>query len=135
MAVSGCAGSSRTDADFRLKAANTAETAASAVSTARIAVQAAGEGRVSGPYVSVLLGEAESDLLAAQSTFESRQPPGASADTVRERLGALLDEAADTLAEVRVEARRGEVRGLADHTGDLRETVDRLEGLEEELSS
>ncbi|QTA36707.1 hypothetical protein JHY03_69220 (plasmid) [Streptomyces sp. CA-256286] len=135
VAVSGCAGSSRTDEDYRRKAAHTAETAASVVSTARLAVEAAGRGRVTGPYVSVLLGEAESDLIAAQGTFESRQPPGAEADIVRERLGTLLDDAADTLAEARIEARRGEVSSLAKHTGDLRKAADRLESLETELSS
>ncbi|MFE0774272.1 hypothetical protein [Streptomyces sp. NPDC058861] len=133
--VAGCAGSSRTDEDYRRKAANTAETAASAVSTARLAVEAAGRGRLTGPYVSVLLGEAEGDLLAAQGTFESRQPPGEAADAVRERLGVLLDDAADVLAEVRIGARRGEVRELGEHAGDLREAADRLEGFEEELSS
>ncbi|MFC8887131.1 hypothetical protein, partial [Streptomyces cinereoruber] len=86
-------------------------------------------------YVSVLLGEAETDLLAAQGTFESRQPPGEAADTVRERLGTLLDDAADALAEVRIGARRGEVRELAGHTGQLREAAERLEGFEEEMSS
>ncbi|MFC8269488.1 hypothetical protein ACFUIZ_27785 [Streptomyces cinereoruber] len=134
-AVAGCAGPSRTDEDYRRKAANTAEAAASAVSTARLAVEAAGRSRLTGPYVSVLLGEAETDLLAAQGTFESRQPPGETADTVRERLGPLLDEAADALAEVRIRARRGEVRELAEHTEDLREAAERLEGFEEEMSS
>lgn len=134
-AVAGCAGSSRSDEDYRHKAANTAEAAASAVSTARLAVEAAGKGRLTGPYVSVLLGEAETDLLAAQGTFESRQPPGEAADTVRERLGTLLDDAADALAEVRVGARRGEVRELAEHTGELRGAAERLEGFEEEMSS
>ncbi|MFI1654844.1 hypothetical protein ACH4ZU_07895 [Streptomyces sp. NPDC020472] len=133
--VSGCAESSRTDEDYRHKAANTAETAASAVSTARLAVEAAGKGRLTGPYVSVLLGEAETDLLAAQGTFESRQPPGEAADTVRDRLGTLLDDAADVLAKVRIGARRDEVRELAEHTGELREAAERLEGFEEEMSS
>ncbi len=134
-AVAGCAGSSRSDEDYRHKAANTAEAAASAVSTARLAVEAAGKGRLTGPYVSVLLGEAETDLLAAQGTFESRQPPGETADAVRERLGTLLDDAADALAEVRIGARRGEVREPAEHTGDLREAAGRLEDFEEEMSS
>ncbi|MDT9685064.1 hypothetical protein RND61_23825 [Streptomyces sp. TRM76323] len=107
--VAGCAGPSPSGEDYRRKAANTAQTAASAVSTARLAVEAAGKGRLTGPYVSVLLGEAETDLLAAQGTFESRQPPGEEADAVRERLGELLDDAADVLADVRIGARRGAV--------------------------
>ncbi|WP_411074460.1 hypothetical protein [Streptomyces sp. cmx-4-7] len=105
------------------------------VLAARLAVEAAGRGRLTGPYVSVLLGGAETDLLAAQGTFESRQPPGETADAVRERLGTLLDDAADALAEVRIGARRGEVHEPAEHTGDLREAAGRLEDFEEEMSS
>ncbi|MGJ7416064.1 hypothetical protein AB9128_09460 [Streptomyces cinereoruber] len=83
----------------------------------------------------MLLGEAESDLLTAQGTFESRQPPSEAADDIRDRLGTLLDDAADALAEVRIGARRGEVRELGERTGELRKAAEQLEGFEEELSS
>ncbi|WP_327686429.1 hypothetical protein [Streptomyces sp. NBC_00467] len=133
--LSGCASSSRSDDDYRHKAANTAETAASAVNTARIGVQAGGEGRVTGPYLSILLGEAEKDLLAAQGTFESRQPPSPEADAVRDRLGDVLDDAADALAAVRIAVRRGQVRELPDVGRDLPDLAEQLEGLEKELTS
>ncbi|MEU1193486.1 hypothetical protein [Streptomyces sp. NPDC005859] len=133
--TAGCAGSSRTDEDYRSKAANTAEAAASAVNTALIGVHAAGRGRVAGPYVSTLLGEAESDLLAAQDTFESRQPPSERADAVRERLGTVLQDAADALADLRIAARRGGVRDLPRKAGTLPGVAERLDRLETELSS
>lgn len=133
--VAGCAGSSRTDEDYRRKAANTAEAAASAVNTALLGVRAAGKDRVTGPYISVLLGEAESDLLAVQSTFETRQPPSAKADAVRDRLGRVLTDAADALADVRIAARRGAVRSLPETAEALPAVAKRLEGLERELSS
>ncbi|MEU5279370.1 hypothetical protein AB0G87_23510 [Streptomyces asoensis] len=133
--VAGCAGSSRTDEDYRRKAANTAEAAASAVNTALIGVHAAGQDRTTGPYISVLLGEAESDLLAAQATFESRQPPSERADAVRERLGRVLDDAADALADLRIAARRGQVGDLPVTAEELPAVAGRLDRLERELSS
>jgi hypothetical protein len=133
--LAGCAGSSRTDEDYRRKAANTAEAAASAVNTALIGVRAAGKGNVTGPYVSSLLGEAETDLLAAQSTFESRQPPSVKADAVRDRVGKVLEDAADALADVRIAARRGVVRDLPEEGAALPGVAKRLDGLEKELSS
>ncbi|TXS08023.1 hypothetical protein EAO70_35530 [Streptomyces sp. adm13(2018)] len=68
MLLSGCAGSSRTDEDYRLKVANSVEAAASAVGTARLAT-AADRGNATSAYLSVLLGEAEKDLAGAQETF------------------------------------------------------------------
>ncbi|MGC0337888.1 hypothetical protein [Streptomyces sp. SLBN-8D4] len=133
--MAGCAGSSRTDEDYLSKAANTAEAAASAVNTALIGVHAAGRGNVTGPYISTLLGEAESDLLACQDTFESRQPPSEKADAVRERLGKVLDEAADALADLRIAARRGQVRDLPEEARALPGVAERLDRLERELSS
>ncbi|WP_327686575.1 hypothetical protein [Streptomyces sp. NBC_00467] len=105
------------------------------MNTARIGVQAGGEGRATGPYLSVLLGEAEKDLLAAQGTFESRQPPSTEADGVRDRLGDVLDDAADALAAVRIAVRRGQVRELPDVGRDLPGVAEQLEGLEKELTS
>ncbi|MCZ2525291.1 hypothetical protein [Streptomyces sp. HB2AG] len=133
--AAGCAGPSRTGEDYRNKAASTAGAAASAVNTALIGVRAAGDGRVTGPYVSVLLGDAETDLLAVQQTFESRQPPDEASDAVRERLGKALGKAADALAAVRIAARRGEVRELPETGRDLSAAAERLERLEEEMSS
>ncbi|MEU9438847.1 hypothetical protein [Streptomyces sp. NPDC048252] len=133
--MAGCAGSSRTDEDYRSKAANTAEAAASAVNTALIGVRAAGRDKVTGPYISTLLSEAESDLLAAQDTFESRQPPSERADAVRERLGRVLDEAADALADLRIAARRGQVRDLPATAEALPGVAERLDRLEKELSA
>lgn len=134
ISAAGCAGSSRTDEDYRRKAANTAEAAVSAVNTALLGVRAAGEGKVTGPYVSTLLGEAEKDLSAAEDAFNTRQPPGERADRVRDRLGSVLSDAADALADVRIAARRGHIRELPEAGKGLVPVAERLKRLEEELS-
>ncbi|MFC9295117.1 hypothetical protein ACFTWH_18695 [Streptomyces sp. NPDC057011] len=132
--ATGCAGSSRTDEDYQLKAANTAEAAASAVGTARLAVLAAGRGNASGSYLSVLLGEAEKDLAGAEQAFTSRQPPSEAADRVRDQVSEALTEAGDALAAARISARRGEASELGGHAADLSRAKARLERLEEQLS-
>lgn len=134
LAVSGCAGSSRTEEDYRLKAANTAEAAASAVATARLATAAAGRANATGAYVSVLLGEAEKDLAGAEQAFTSRQPPDENADRLRDEVNEALSEAGEALAAARIAARRGGSTALGGHTPALAKAQEKLERLEERLS-
>ncbi|KJK47964.1 hypothetical protein UK14_19450 [Streptomyces sp. NRRL F-4428] len=132
--LSGCAGSSRTEEDYRLKAANTVEAAASAVGTARLATTAAGRGNATSAYLSVLLGEAEKDLAGAQEAFTSRQPPSEQADLLRTEVNDALSEAGDALAAARIAARRGGSTALAGNTAALTTAQENLERLEEQLS-
>ncbi|WP_329201739.1 MULTISPECIES: hypothetical protein [unclassified Streptomyces] len=134
LSASGCASSSRTEADYRLKAANTAEAAASAVATARLAVGAAGHGMATGPYLSVVLGEAEKDLSGVEQAFTSRQPPGEAADRVRDQVEEVLADAGDALAKARIAARRGQITELGTQAGELTKVRERLDRLEEQLS-
>ncbi|MBT2469119.1 hypothetical protein J7E97_14875 [Streptomyces sp. ISL-66] len=134
LSAAGCAGSSRTEADYRLKAANTAEAAASAVGTARLAVEAAGRGKATGPYLSVLLGEAEKDLAGAEQAFTSRQPPGEAADKVRDQVEEALSDAGDALARARIAARRGQVTESGTQVAELTKVKERLDRLGEQLS-
>jgi hypothetical protein len=115
LAAGGCVGPSRTDADYRAKAANTAEAVRSSVGTARLGIDAAGERRVTGPYLTRLLAEAEEDALAAQASFDSVQPPSERADAVHDDLDELLTKALDALRALRIAVRRGDL----DHLGDL----------------
>ncbi|GAA2581118.1 hypothetical protein SMC26_21190 [Actinomadura fulvescens] len=105
--LSGCAGPSRTDADFTAKAANTAEAALSSVRTARIAAEAAAKGKAPSRYLPVVFSDQETALTSVQSTFDSVQPPSSAADGVRDRLDELLVAAIDQVARLRIESRRG----------------------------
>ncbi|MEU0786931.1 hypothetical protein ABZ341_35860 [Streptomyces sp. NPDC006173] len=73
--------------------------------------------------------------MAAQNTFESRQPPSERADALRERLGQILDDAGDVLADLRIAARRGQVRELSVTGKELPRIAGRLDRLEKELAS
>ena len=105
--VGACTGPVRSSEVYESKAGQTAATAASAVQTAALAVDAAQGDKAFGRYLTQLLVEAEEDADSAQGTFDGIQPPDQRADQLRSRLDDLLTEATGTLAELRVAARRG----------------------------
>jgi len=105
--VGACTGPVRSSEVYESKAGQTAATAASAVQTAALAVDAAKGDKAFGRYLTQLLVEAEEDAGSAQGTFDGIQPPDQRADQLRSRLDDLLTEATGTLAELRVAARRG----------------------------
>jgi hypothetical protein len=121
-----CTGPVRSTGVYESKAGATAETVASAVETARLAVQAAQDGDAYGRYLTQLLADAEKDADAAQGTFEGIQPPDRRADQLRDQLDELLGQATDTLTELRTLARRGRFAELAEPAAPLA-------GLAEEL--
>jgi hypothetical protein len=105
--VGACTGPVRSSEVYESKAGQTAATAASAVQTAALAVDAAKGNKAFGRYLTQLLVEAEEDAGSAQGTFDGIQPPDQRADQLRSRLDDLLTQATGTLAELRVAARRG----------------------------
>ncbi|MFG2007218.1 hypothetical protein ACGFNU_49515 [Spirillospora sp. NPDC048911] len=132
--LTGCAGPSRTDGDFTAKAANTAEAAVSSVRTARIAVQAAVDGKAPARYLSVVFSDQETALTSVQSTFDSVQPPSSAADDLRDGLDELLTEAVDQVAQLRIDSRRGGFRPDRATLQALDAIADRLDRFAEEHS-
>jgi len=130
--VTGCVSPSRTDRDFELKAGNSAKAVASSVATALLGVKAADEHKATGPYLSVLLGRAEEDASSVQSQFDSVQPPSENADAMRSKLDDLLSEAVDTLSELRITVRRGELDQLAHVAEPLHKVLEELTALSED---
>jgi hypothetical protein len=114
-----CTGPVRSTNVYESKAGATAETVASAVETARLAVDAAGQDKAFGRYLAQVLAEAEEDADAAQGTFDAIQPPDGRADELRSHLDELLGRASDTLAELRIAARRGDTAELAEPAAPL----------------
>ena len=110
----------------RLQAGATAETVASAVETARLAVQAGSQDKAFGRYLAQVLADASEDADAAQGTFDAIQPPDGRADELRDHLDELLGQATDTLAELRIAARRGQTAELAEPATPLTGLADRL---------
>jgi hypothetical protein len=132
LALAGCVSPSRTDDDYRHKAANTAEAVASAVGTARLAAVALRDGRVFGPYATRLIAEAEEDALAAQQAFDSVQPPSAAADTVHDTVDEAVRRALDLLRTARVAVRRGDFATVVAQAAGLEDAADELDRVAEE---
>jgi hypothetical protein len=102
-------GPARTDRDFELKAATTADSVASSVATARMLMRFGRDDDAFAPYLSSMASEAEDGATAASGTFSGIQPPGRRSDRLRQRLLELLDPATEHLATVRIRARRTEL--------------------------
>jgi len=128
-ALTGCVSPSRTDRDFELKAGNSAKAVASSVAAAILGAEAAGRHKATGPYLSVLIGNAEKDALSVQSTFDSVQPPDGVADQLRGTVDDLLSSATTGLAKLRIACRRGELASLPRLADALRSTLVELRAL------
>jgi hypothetical protein len=125
--VGACTGPVRSSQVYESKAGQTAETAASAVQTALLAVDAASGDKSFGRYLTQVLVEAEEDAGSAQGTFDGIQPPDQRADELRGRLDDLLTEATGTLAELRIAARRGRMAELPKLAEPLPEVAAKLD--------
>jgi hypothetical protein len=130
VALAGCVahpvGPARTFSKYDGKASTTARSALSVVETVRLTARAAAEGKATGPFVDVLISDAEDSLDGLAGTFESIQPPVERADTVREALSGMLDDALSHVAEVRIAARRGDLLKLAQVAGPLADDAEVL---------
>lgn len=127
LATGGCAGPSRTDDDYRHKAANTAETMQGLIGTVQVAVDAASHHKVPAPYLSVTLAEADDDASATVSTFDSVQPPSDRSDQLRNRLDPLLQDTTSVLDDLRIAVRRGDIASLAKIAEPLKDLNGKLQ--------
>lgn len=124
-------GPARTFTAYEDKARTTAEAALSHVTTVRLAAYNAAQGRLFGPYLAVLVSDAEEAISGLEGTFASIQPPDERADEVLDELGEIVGDALDHVREVRIAARRGEVRSLSETAQPLEEDARRLRGFTE----
>lgn len=120
-------GSARTFGKYEGKAVTTAESALSNVETVRLAARNAARDRAFGPYVSVVVSDAEEAVGGVQSTFGSIQPPDGDADKLAATLDEILGDALDHVRDVRVAARRGQLAELADVAAPLDKDAAALE--------
>jgi len=126
-------GPARTSSAFEAKATTTAESALSAVETVRLLASTADMGGAFGSYVTISVSEQEDRLGGLRGTFLSIQPPpGEEVDALRDRLSAALTTAFDHVGDVRVEARRGHLDGLAAVAAPLADDATELRAIIEE---
>ena len=124
-------GPARTFGKYEGKAATTAESALSAVQTARLVASAASRGNAFGPYTSSVVSDAEETVSGLAGTFGSIQPPDARADDLRDELQQLLSDALDHVTAVRVAARRGDLPHLDAIAAPLAGDAEKLQAFTE----
>jgi hypothetical protein len=130
LATTGCVGPSRTDDDYARKAANTAEAVRSSVNTVRVGAHAVRQDRITGPYLSRLVAEAEEDAQAAQQAFDSVQPPSVQSDALHQQVDEVVQDALDLLRVARIAVRRGNLAEVARLDDRLQKAAEDLEALE-----
>lgn len=127
-------GPARTYGKYEEKARTTAKSALSNVATVRLAARMGSEDRAFGPYLSVLVSDAEEAIGGVQSTFDSTQPPDERGDDLRDEIDELLTDALDHVADVRVAVRRGELADLDQEAQPLDEDAEKLQSFVERHS-
>jgi hypothetical protein len=131
LVVAGCSqhpvGPARTFGTYEAKAVTTAESARSSVETVRLAAEAGDDHGGFGPYLSVLVSDQEESLAGVEDTFRSIQSPGQEGDDLGEELDGLLGSALTHVTGVRTALRRGQLAGLRDVAGPLKDDSVALE--------
>jgi Kef-type K+ transport system membrane component KefB len=110
--ASSCVFPARSYAAYAGKAVATATSTSAAVETALLMASVAREGKATAALASVTMADAESDAGSAQQTFASIQPPDGRSDALRSNLDAILSDAVDGIATLRIAARRGDLDRL-----------------------
>ncbi|HVM09670.1 MAG TPA: hypothetical protein VM345_14475 [Acidimicrobiales bacterium] len=124
--LAGCVGPSRTDRDYREKAANAAESMVSVVETARLTVESDARGNSTARYTSLSLSEGEDDASSIAMSFEVVQPPSRDAEQLRTDLSSLFSEVSTVLGDLRIAARAGRGHELPSIAEPLPELTARL---------
>lgn len=110
--LGGCIPTARDFRAYQGKAVDAAQKTLSAVRSASLSAKAASTGRAFAPYTGVALQEAEAEASAVQTTFGAIQPHGRPSEALRDKLDPILSQAVSGLAELRIEARTGNMRSL-----------------------
>ena len=125
-------GAARTYDKYEGKAVTTAKSVLSNVATVRLAAQAGSRDRAFGPYLSVLISDAEESISGVQGTFDSIQPPDDRADGLARELDQVLGDALEHVRDVRVAVRRGELSDLTKTAAPLADDVHKLQRFQEQ---
>jgi ABC-type sugar transport system substrate-binding protein len=112
LAASACVAPARSFDAYEAKAADTSDSALSAVETGRLAATTAGRDHSFATTLAVVLADAEKDASGARGIFESIQPPDQRSDELRTQLDSLLDRAVNGLSRLRITVRRGDIASL-----------------------
>jgi len=115
----GCAGTTTTDNDYRLKVAHTASSLTAVVGSAQLAARQFLDGRLPQAYADYVISRAEQDGSSIQTAFDTRQPPDAAADDLRNRVDQPLQQLTGDLTDLRVAVRTDDHAAMDSALADL----------------
>lgn len=121
-----CVGPSRSDRDYRRKAAESAQAMVSTVETARLAAEVAADGRGAPPYIAVVMRESETAAQSIVTSFSVVQPPSESARRLRREVLTVLEQASSSIGELRIAAYRAELETMPEVSKPLDDLVGKL---------
>lgn len=127
LALTACAGPSRTTDDYGEKVEGTAKAVASAAQTALVGVGTVQHGNAYQPYLAILLRDAEDEAASAQATLDSVQPPSRAADAMHDEVAEVVTGVVEVLRALRIEVRRGHLSRLAEIAEPLTQLAERLD--------
>jgi hypothetical protein len=131
--LSGCVSPAFDHGAFHQNAAGAIGSGLSETLTARLAVGALLEHKVTGAFADVVITDSEGALGPIQASFGNVDPPTRPDDKLRDDVLSLLGDAENALARARIAARRGDESGLREAQGALQKVGDRLEQAKEQL--
>ena len=126
LGVTACTGPARSTSSYEDKAVDTADEVVSASRTVTLAAQVGDDGRSFATTIAVTIADAEIDAETARDAFASIQPPDETSDQVRTTLLPMVQQACDTIADVRIAARRSDA-SLSQVAAPLEQIANQLE--------
>jgi hypothetical protein len=124
-----CAEPSGGFGDYESKVHETATDVVSAVATAQLAAEQFLHDRATQAFTDVNVTNAEKDADSDQSTLDSRQPPDARSDALKNKVDDILQQATSTLTDLRVAVRRNDRAGIVSALKELAKPLEQLQGL------
>ncbi|MFB9629821.1 hypothetical protein [Nonomuraea helvata] len=130
LVVAGCSSPAWNDRDYELKAASSAETVGSTVEVVRLAV--GGDGRLTRPYLKVLLTNAAEQVQGVNDQFGGVQPPTERAEQLGEQLLKVTEQAEKVVSGLLVEVRRDRVKDPSSAVRELTQLGESLQRFQDE---
>lgn len=124
-----CASPSLNDRDYNAKAGHSAEVMFSIVQTARYAADLRLHGRVPQQLADNVVSNAEQDAQSVLTAFDSRQPPDRQADQKRNSADVPLQNAGNSLTDLRVALRMQDRQQISQALAKLAATLPGLQKL------
>jgi hypothetical protein len=123
----GCTTNSPGHTGYESRAATTAERMVSPVATGQLLAQLGAEGNLFGTYAKTATTGALDEADQVQSAFDQVQPPDRRSNELRVELDKLLEQSTEELVNLRIAARKGDLKALGRYDRPLGRLAHRLQ--------